>query len=869
VKPTITPTGDSGRQVRCRRPWTGFEVVDHLGDVRPCCWAKLSCGNVNDSTPEEIWGGPGFELYRERMAAGQTESICKPECPILLGTYEEVEPPARLKTPRYLRVAPTTACNLKCPTCYQLDDPPGRLPPGLYSQLEPWLDGALEFLVLGGEPFLSKECLGWFERLDTERYPSLALAAITNGLGFSPAVCSLIMRRRWSWILVSIDAASPGVFEKVRGGDFARLRENLGRLARARARSAETFELRLGFTLQNSNLTDAVAFLDLCEEFKAVPQYTAVFGDWHNERPRSRVQRRQWHKTLEQLDAELLSRGFSDAVLASVFGRLGPEARGVSTLPQWLRTVYHDGSVGIALRVARAASSEARRQPHIVTVTGTGLDRGLLRSVFLKQRRGYGDVLVRQEQPMAPGVILPVASDEPGESVPWALLLTVPRDATFAEALRITEKVAAKSRFGERPLVIRLDQGLRRHWTELSPTLARLRCTGYVVSLPYFDGETAVSARGWHTDVSRLCGLAHEWGWGPLLGGHADPIALGLECANQEPKVVESWERRSSGAVNLSVIASTYNGRREAQTFLASIAPQLSVLGAELLVIDDGSTDGTFDAFVALAKRRPELRDITILRLERAVTYSRWTFTFRAGAARQAAVERARGERVLFLDPDQRVEPGCLEQHLVWGARGFDVVIGVRSAPTCPGADYRAQYVERLRQREPLKATRYWWTEFFTGNSSVDREFLSAVGGFDTALQYWGLDDSDLGYRLQAGGGTAWRTPRAVVTSMANTTSGGGDSRAEKHANCWLHMEVLYRKYLDPEIVDAFEFLYSSDRHLEVPAGGSSQIVYRYMRSVLSTREQSASPGLVSELTVPPELSLLTPYCGPDEATAE
>ena len=46
--------------LRCERPWTGFELFDHLGDVRPCCWGKVTCGNINEQTPEQIWNGTGL-----------------------------------------------------------------------------------------------------------------------------------------------------------------------------------------------------------------------------------------------------------------------------------------------------------------------------------------------------------------------------------------------------------------------------------------------------------------------------------------------------------------------------------------------------------------------------------------------------------------------------------------------------------------------------------------------------------------------------------------------------------------------------------------------------------------------------------------
>jgi len=208
------------REILCHRPWSGFEIYDHLGDVRPCCWGRISCGNVNSSSLSEIWNGPGFQHYRQEMLAGRTKSICSPSCPILNGHYKEALPGKSDghassatpqsdfgTTPSFLRVVPTTRCNLSCKMCYQLGDPPPTLPQDLFQLLAPWIETALEFQILGGEPFIAPECLEWIRRLSPANYPHLRLCAITNGLGFTGPTCQLIEDRRWSWILVSIDAS--------------------------------------------------------------------------------------------------------------------------------------------------------------------------------------------------------------------------------------------------------------------------------------------------------------------------------------------------------------------------------------------------------------------------------------------------------------------------------------------------------------------------------------------------------------------------------------------------------------------------------------------------------------------------------------
>jgi GT2 family glycosyltransferase len=155
----------------------------------------------------------------------------------------------------------------------------------------------------------------------------------------------------------------------------------------------------------------------------------------------------------------------------------------------------------------------------------------------------------------------------------------------------------------------------------------------------------------------------------------------------------------------------------------------------------------------------------------------------------------------LFLDPDQFVDRDCLVEHLTWGRRGFQVVIGDRIEE---GGDVSGHW-QSLRT-SALGSRPDWWLSFFTGNASVDRSVLCRAGGFDPTFQYWGLDDTDLAYRLFQLGVSAWHTRRAKVIHLNSAISGGGTTPEERINSYRLHMEVLYRKYLDKNVLAAFSF---------------------------------------------------------------
>lgn len=785
-------------KVRCHRPWTGFELFDHLGDVRPCCWGKVSCGNVNQQSPAEIWHGAGFELYRRAMREGRLDQICKSECPVLQGHYTEhfaepTPPPSPDEgpsdaSPKFLRVVPSIRCNLRCPMCYQLEDPPPALPSDLFEQLSPWMRQAWELLILGGETFLASECLSWIERVKPDDFSSLKLAAITNGLCFSPRVVELIAKRRWSWILVSIDAATAPTFDKVRGGSFAELLRSLDRLAAVR-RTMPPFELRFGFTLQRSNLPDAKRFLDLCEKYDAMPQFTIVVGDWHTEAPRHHRDYDQFTAALEIVDKQLWSRGFSHRLIAGALERLQlyRRRRFPSTRPH--REIQVDASqdgqmqstIGLAYghasleRTLLIGRGDFNAQDWVETaIASTGVAVELAGS--LVTHRGAG-ALPRHYalDDTGPGVIEAACrrAGDDMEHVPAdARLLTVVATPELAKASAVVADWARS-------------RGVR----------------GYRIALSHIPpGDAALTSV---RPVVRT--IRHHFASCqiPFLGGVVNLATYGLRPCDQFAAPSVAFECRRDRGIALTILSPAYNLASTVERFIASVGDQMVDVPCELILVNDGSSDATLERGVSAASHLPGSMDVLVLSIPRRQPYRHGTFSFRAGLARQAGLLSARGERVLFVDADQRLASGCAQVHVSFG-RYFDVVLGDRDYESF--APVEGSHWLELRHRN-VSGRREWWTSFYTGNTSVRTDMLVAAGGFDETLQFWGLDDTDLGYRLARAGASVWHTMRARVEHFAGITSGGGTTIEERRRAWAIHRDVLYRKYLDERILDAFTFL--------------------------------------------------------------
>jgi GT2 family glycosyltransferase/pyruvate-formate lyase-activating enzyme len=637
------------------------------------------------------------------MLEGALDEICAPNCPILQGHYKELTPPRESldsAAPHFVRVVPTTSCNLNCPMCYQQDDPPTRLPADLFQQLQPWLRNGYEFLILGGEPFLARRCLEWIERLTPAEYPTLSLCAITNGHGFTRSGVELVMSRAWHWILVSIDAASPEVYTKVRTGDFEVLKARLARLAEARNASGASFELRFGFALQKSNLSDALPFLDFAESFGAVPEYTMVFGTWHDEYPRDASEVRQFRATLERLDKELWARGFSHSVVAGALARLDSD---------------------FAYEPVAAASVPA------------------------------------------------------------------PAPASGPRTPRVCAAPAALPHSARSPAFL-------------------TRAVGSVIELeiPFRSGENVLSVLDAQKSVDRILRIATARGCRVIPAMPEEPTFASPD--DLDPPVIERWSRPAATATApvASVIAAAYDCDAYVDRFLSSLDAQTCSQPFEIVLVDDGSTDGTFERACAASSTLRSDLSVTVLRLARSIPYSAGSWNFRAGVARQVAADHSSAGVLVFFDPDQEIDRDALAEHLWWQARNFSVVIGERTYADAAAGQAATRNWHTLR-RTALTADAAWWLAFFTGNSSVTRSLFDRAGGFDRRLQYWGLDDTDLAYRIARQHPRFWQTPRASVTHLGPSSGGGETEIARLHASR-IHMEVLYRKYLDPTILEAFEY---------------------------------------------------------------
>jgi GT2 family glycosyltransferase len=187
-----------------------------------------------------------------------------------------------------------------------------------------------------------------------------------------------------------------------------------------------------------------------------------------------------------------------------------------------------------------------------------------------------------------------------------------------------------------------------------------------------------------------------------------------------------------SGDRHLSVIIPVHNGAHTLRPCLSAVAGS-DYAGAEVIVVDDGSTDDSR----AVARAFP-CRLITLAR------------NMGPAAARNRGAAAARGGLLFFLDSDIVVERDTLSR--VVAAFGRDPTVAALfcsyGSTTVP-RDFCSVYKNLLHHyTHQIAATEA--ATFCGGFGAIRRDLFLAMGGFDER-QRW-LEDVELGYRLHRAG---------------------------------------------------------------------------------------------------------------------
>jgi GT2 family glycosyltransferase/glycosyltransferase involved in cell wall biosynthesis len=249
--------------------------------------------------------------------------------------------------------------------------------------------------------------------------------------------------------------------------------------------------------------------------------------------------------------------------------------------------------------------------------------------------------------------------------------------------------------------------------------------------------ETVLDRFSWNQAASRLVEISSDLRARRPRPSHSR-VEPGPSGAGQSPY----WL-----GLRVSVIVPTHNRKEKLLACLDALARQ-SVLPQEfeVVVVDDGSTDGTGDA---LAGRSFPFA----LRVYRQDGGG-------PGTARNLGIEQAAGELVFFIGDDILADERLLEEHLLAHAVNLDpgtAILGRIDWPDSVTPNAVMEYVcgdGMLQFAYTLipKLATLDYTFFYTSNISLKRRFLldAADAGvrFDPCFRHAAFEDSEYAFRL-------------------------------------------------------------------------------------------------------------------------
>jgi GT2 family glycosyltransferase len=248
-------------------------------------------------------------------------------------------------------------------------------------------------------------------------------------------------------------------------------------------------------------------------------------------------------------------------------------------------------------------------------------------------------------------------------------------------------------------------------------------------------------------------------------------------------------------AKRVSVVIPTFN-RKEVlvKAIKAHLAQSAIDEIKEILVVDDGSTDGTDSAVSALAAGAP-------FPLRRLYQSNR-----RQAAARNLGISEATGEIILFADDDIIPTADLLAEHLRWHDRYPEPRAAVLGFVQWSPEVQPTPFMRWLGLDGPLFAYAHFagkteldFRAFYTCNLSLKTELLRATGAFDEDFEGYGFEDAELGYRLQKNGMRLLYNPAAVGYHYKHVTFAEACRRAQQVA---LALRILEQKEAGKVLLD-------------------------------------------------------------------
>lgn len=286
----------------------------------------------------------------------------------------------------------------------------------------------------------------------------------------------------------------------------------------------------------------------------------------------------------------------------------------------------------------------------------------------------------------------------------------------------------------------------------------------------------------------------------------------------------------------ITVVIPTRDRRDRLAECLESLGNQsLPAKSYEIIVVDDGSTDGTGDLLEEISKNSPNIRHLS----QQSGGPSK---------ARNLGIENAGAPIILFTGDDCVADRHLLREHLRLHKKGNAVaVLGhIEWHPNLevtPFMRYITIDTQFSYPRIKEAAENVPFHFFYTSNISVSKRSIEIAGAFDEEFHAAAFEDIELGYRLWRSGVRIVYNPRAVTYHHHPVDLEDYIRRQIKSGRA---AAILYRKH--PELADS----------LQLPRVTSPEVRMRFYQAVLDYYyfvglQEGMQPGRGDDRLVPIE----------------
>ncbi len=269
----------------CNRLETNCEI-NEAGIMWGCCDANVPLAVVNRVEGLKVYNNLQARVVR-LSSLNRSYCLCNPRKCQFARFQDKIDdslkPLQGHDYPATLTLMTDKTCNLRCSSCRRNylvagDDANSntkKIDQALFNA--GWLTKVENLMVAAsGEVFYSKD----YRNLLTSDLQRKQISILSNGTLFNRANWEII-KNKYDQIDVSIsvDAATAVTYQKIRGGDFKQLRQNLAMLADLRAKG-EIRHFELNFVVQKDNYREMADFVRLAKRLHVDRVHFSHLNNW-------------------------------------------------------------------------------------------------------------------------------------------------------------------------------------------------------------------------------------------------------------------------------------------------------------------------------------------------------------------------------------------------------------------------------------------------------------------------------------------------------------------------------------------------------------------------------------------------------------